>query len=146
MEIKNLAEMLHPLERTVLPVLKENIELKEIIAKIKLQDVEVMRALQWLENKGIIKIKSDAKEIINLDSNGISYLKNKLPERRFLEALTKELSLNEIKEKAKLNDEELSISLGIFKRNAAMDDCSLLAGGGSAVCVVPAICRQAIQN
>ncbi|MBS3108689.1 phenylalanine--tRNA ligase subunit alpha [Candidatus Woesearchaeota archaeon] len=121
MEIKNLAEMLHPLERTVLPVLKENIELKEIIAKIKLQDVEVMRALQWLENKGIIKIKSDAKEIINLDSNGISYLKNKLPERRFLEALTKELSLNEIKEKAKLNDEELSISLGILKRKAAIE-------------------------
>ncbi len=121
MDIKNLAETLHPLERAVLPVLKEGIELREIVAKTNLQEVEAMRALQWLENKGVVRIRAETKEEINLDSNGISYLKNKLPERRFLEALTKELALNEIKEKAKLNDEELQVSLGILKRKTAIE-------------------------
>ena len=121
MDIKNIAEMLHPLEMSVIVVLKEGIELKEIIAKTKLQEVEVMRALQWLENKKVLKIKSEFKETINLDSNGIIYLKNKLPERRFLEALSKELTLKEIREKANLSEEEVSISLGLLKKKAAIE-------------------------
>ena len=121
MDIKNLAETLHPLERAVIPVLKENIELKEIAKKANLQEVEAMRALQWLENKNIIKIRPETREIIKPDSNGISYLKNKLPERRFLEALTKELTLNEIKERAKLDNEELNIALGTLKKKAAIE-------------------------
>ena len=121
MDVKALVETLHPLERAVIPVLKENIELKEIAKKANLQEVEAMRALQWLENKSIIKIRPETREIINLDSNGISYLKNKLPERRLLEALTKEMALNEIKERARLDSEELSIALGTLKKKAAIE-------------------------
>lgn len=121
MDTKNIAEMLHPLERSVIKVLHENIELKEIMSKSGLQEIEAMRALQWLENKGVIKIRSEAKETIRLDSNGINYLKKKLPERRFLDALNKELTLKEVKEKARLDNEELQVSLGILKRKAAID-------------------------
>jgi len=121
MDIKSIAEMLHPLERSVIKVLREGIELKDIMSKTGLQEIEVMRALQWLENKGIIKTELETKEAIKLDSNGLNYLKNKLPERRFLECLTKEITLKEIKEKARLNDEELQVSLGILKRKAAID-------------------------
>ncbi|MAG50733.1 phenylalanine--tRNA ligase subunit alpha [archaeon] len=115
-----LIESLTPLERKVLPVLKENKELNEIIEKTGLQEVEVMRALQWLENKNIINVKKDLQEVISLDNNGKKYLKEGLPERKFLQSLTSELSLGEIKNKANLNDDELTISLGQLKKKAAI--------------------------
>lgn len=117
MPIKELIETLHPLERKVLPILKDNIELKEVMEKSNLKDVEAMRALQWLQNKDVLKVKQELKEVINLDRNGIEYLKNGLPETRFLKSLIKELNFNEIKQKANLNDEEFNISLGLLKKN-----------------------------
>jgi len=117
MSINELIETLHPLERKVLPVLKENIELKELINKTKLEEVEVIRALQWLQNKKIIEIKEELKEVISLDKNGQEYVKTGLPETRFLRSLAKELSFDEIKKKANLTNEEFNISLGFLKRN-----------------------------
>ena len=117
MSIRELIETLHPLERRVLPVLKEDIELKEIIEKTKLKDVEVVRALQWFQNKDVLKIKQELKEVINLDKNGLLYLKEGLPETRFLKSLTKELDFNEVKDKAGLTEEEFNISLGLLKKN-----------------------------
>ena len=120
--VMDLLESLSPLERKVLKVLKENKKLAEIQAASKLSEIEVLRALQFLENKGIIKTKKQEKEIILLDENGLDYARNKLPERRFLEALKdRELTLDEIKEKAKLNDDELKISLGVLKSKAAIN-------------------------
>ena len=55
MDLNILAEKLHPLERRVLKVLKNKTNLEEIKYETKLKDVEIVRALQWLENKKIIK-------------------------------------------------------------------------------------------
>jgi len=118
--LNKLIETLHPLERKVLPVLKESISFPEIVKLTNLQEVEVMRALQWLENKNIIKINKKVNKIISLDNNGELYIKKGLPERRFLQVLEQELTLNEVKQKASLNDNELHISLGILKKKAAI--------------------------
>ena len=58
-----LVDSLSPLERKVIPFLKEK-KLSKIVEKSNLKDVEVMRALQWLENKELIKTKKEVKEII----------------------------------------------------------------------------------
>ena len=87
MRVQELLETLHPLERKVLPFLKESAELSDLAEKSGLKKIEVMRALQWLENKDVLRIKSVSKEIINLDDNGKFYLEKGLPERRFLENL-----------------------------------------------------------
>ena len=55
-----------------------------------------MRGLQWLENKNIIKISEDVKEIVDLDINGKKYLKEGLPEKRFLQAVKKDTPISEI--------------------------------------------------
>jgi len=120
--MKRLVKSLSPLERKVLSVLKDNRTLEEIEASSGLSQVEVMRALQWLENKKLIKINTEVKEIVSLDKNGLKYFKDKLPERRFLNVLgKKELTLKEIKEKAKLSDEEANVSIGILKGKAALE-------------------------
>ena len=64
MDIKKLVKTLSPLERRVLPYLKDFSNYEEIIKASGMKDVEVMRALQWLSNKKILKIDEQIKELI----------------------------------------------------------------------------------
>src|SRR3989344_1882898 len=114
--IQKVISSLHPLERKVLPVLAKTRNISQIQSITKLQEVEVLRAIQWLENKDIIKVSTLTQEFIELDKNGKIYLKQELPERRFLNVLDSPLSLQEIKEKANLNDDELKVSIGLLKK------------------------------
>ena len=58
MNIDILIETLHPLERKAIPHLKNSKTLKELQKNSGLSEIEAMRALQWLENKKILKIKT----------------------------------------------------------------------------------------
>jgi len=121
MNINELAEGLHPLERKVLPFLNKCDGLKELQEKSGLQEIEVSRALQWLENKGIVKTEKNNSEVVELGINGKNYLTKGLPEKQFLEAIkTKGLTLNEIGQKSGLSTQELNVSLGLLKREGAI--------------------------
>ncbi len=111
-----LLASLHPLERKVLPHLKQGISLDELVRLTNLKEVEVMRALQWLENKDVIKIEQELKEIIDLDKNGESYKKEGLPERRLLKQLKGETKVSDLD----ISKQELNVSLGVLKKKAAI--------------------------
>ena len=121
MDIKKLTQTLHPLERKVLPVLNKLNSVKEIAKNTGLQEVEVMRALQWLQNKDIINLNEELKEIVVLDENGLNYKNNGLPEKNFLGEVKGESPLDAIQKRAHLNKQESSISLGILKSKAAIE-------------------------
>ncbi|HLC71810.1 MAG TPA: hypothetical protein VJI32_07400, partial [Candidatus Nanoarchaeia archaeon] len=122
MDLKSLIAKLHPLERAVIPILKIETELAAIMKATGLQEVEVMRALQWLENKEILKIHSQSKRVILLDENGVKYKRKGLPEKKFLAVLTDSfISLSEIAKKAKLDTEELNACIGLLKRKNTID-------------------------
>ncbi len=121
MDIKNLAESLNPSERKVVKVLDNFSSFHDIVKVTGLKEVEVMRALQFLQNKNIIKTKEGHKEIVVIDENGHLYLKNGLPERRFLEALKNPVSLSDLAKKTNLSNEELTVSLGILKSKSAIE-------------------------
>ncbi len=114
---EKLVRQLHSLERKVLPLIAEGEMFAEIVRKTGLQEVEVMRALQWLANKKLIEVEVNEKKMIVLGENGKIYQKEGLPEERFLNQLVKgkEMSLTEIKKKAELSDEEAKISIGQLK-------------------------------
>ncbi len=119
MDIKKLGESLHPLERKVLPNLKNIKEFLELTKASNLSEVETMRALQWLENRDALKIKKEVQEVIELDKNGTTYLKEGLPEKRLLKSLTKKpLSLQDAQKL--LDKNELNISIGLLKRKSAI--------------------------
>jgi phenylalanyl-tRNA synthetase alpha chain len=121
MELDKIINSLHPLERIVLPLLSKINSFSELVKASKLKDVEVMRALQWLQNKKLIELKEELKEVIELDANGKSYAKHGLPERRVLEALKKrQIRINEVPEKANISKEELGICIGVLKGKAAI--------------------------
>ena len=120
MDIKKVAEMLHPLERRVLPYLNLK-SVSEIMDKCGMDEVEVIRALQWLENKNIVNVNVGIKEIIHLGNHGEEYAKDGLPERRFLETLSDELTLDHVKERANLDSDEFSVSLGLLKKEKVIE-------------------------
>ncbi len=121
MDIKKLAQGLHPYERSVLPVLAEYQYLSDLSSASGLKEVEVMRALQWLEKKGAITVSTEPKEIVVLDKNGQVYLKEGLPERRFLEAIKDAgIPLNKLAAKTKLSSEEVNICVGLLRQKSAI--------------------------
>jgi len=118
-DIKKLIDTLHPLERKVLPVLSSYKTLPEIVSVTGLKEVEVMRALQWLENKKLVKISTELKEVVGLDKNGEKYAKQQLPERVFINALkNRELSISRLEKLTKLSNNELNSCLGTLRKKA----------------------------
>ncbi|MBS3171971.1 phenylalanine--tRNA ligase subunit alpha [Candidatus Woesearchaeota archaeon] len=121
MDLNNLANSLHPLERKILPFLGKYKKQRDLEEKSGLQEIEISRALQWLENKQVIKVSKNSIEIVEIGNNGEKYLKTGLPEKQFLKVIeNKPLSLQEIKVKTGLSDQELSISLGALKSKSAI--------------------------
>ena len=118
-ENEKLVESLNPDEKAILPYLKLG-SLSKIVEKSGLDETKVMRALQFLSNKDIVKIKSEEKKIIDLGDNGIIYMKNGLPERRLLNLLMEKNSLNleDAKTQTRLLDNEFKAALGALKDKA----------------------------
>ena len=111
-------ESLHPLERQVLKHLKDNQTARDIAKTSNMKEVEVMRALQWLETKEALNLEQTKIDTIDIDKNGTDYLEKGFPEKRFLKAiLESSKALDKIREIAKLDKDETSISLGFLKRN-----------------------------
>lgn len=119
---KTLIETLHPLETKVLPKLSRFSSVPKLVKETGLKEVEVMRALQWLENKGIVKIKKKTCEVIDLDSNGMRYQKKGLPETRLLKNLTdKWVDLDNLMKTSQVNADEKNICLGALRSKAAIE-------------------------
>ena len=117
-KLKEVIESLHPLERSVLKHLTNNLTATELASLANLKEVEVMRALQWLEQKGVLELNQTKTETIEIGENGKNYLENGFPEKRFLKSITaKPQPMNKIKDLACLDNNEFSISLGLLKRN-----------------------------
>tara|TARA_Y100000034_G_C6909945_1_gene423961 strand:- start:4676 stop:6208 length:1533 start_codon:yes stop_codon:yes gene_type:complete len=122
MDIKKLVRTLSPLERRILPFLKDFSNYDDIIEASGMKDVEVMRALQWLSNKKILKIDEQVKELVDLDKNGVLYFKQGLPEKRFLLAIKDgHLSTLGLMKKAELSKEEFNVCIGLLRKKVAID-------------------------
>ena len=117
---EDIIQTLHSLERAVLPVLKDGMTVREVEWKAKLKEVEVVRALQWLENKGAVKVSDEVEEVIGLGKNGKRYVQQGLPEKMVLKVLERPLAIAEVKKEAGLDGDELSISLGLLKARGAI--------------------------
>lgn len=120
-DISKIVVSLHPLERKVVPHLGNGKTEKDLMQASKLTHVEVVRAIQWLSNKNILKIESTEKETLDLDLNGQKYHKSGLPEKVFLKTLqNKKLTLDELAKASNLDKNEINICIGLLKRTGAI--------------------------
>lgn len=88
-EDERLLAGLHPLERKVLPHLKKEGTLAELAAAAGLQEVEAMRALQWLESKGVLRLETREEPILLIKEKGKRAHTEELPEHHIIVALKK---------------------------------------------------------
>jgi phenylalanyl-tRNA synthetase alpha chain len=122
MEVDKIIRDLHPLERKVVPFLSKSKTFDELVEKSGMKEVEAMRAVQWLSNKGVLKLKEEEKDILDLGRNGLLYKEKGLPERRFLAAIkSKGLPISELIKKAGLDPSEVNICIGTLKGKAAIN-------------------------
>ncbi len=119
--IKELADTLSQIERKILPFLNEDLE--TIQAKSGLDQVSAQRALQFLQNKKLVKLTTKQTKLVDLGKNGILYKKQGLPERVLLNLLAgkKDISLQEAKKQSKLSDNEFKAALGALKKKALLN-------------------------
>ncbi|MFA4960298.1 MAG: phenylalanine--tRNA ligase subunit alpha [Candidatus Pacearchaeota archaeon] len=124
MDKEIIVESLAPIERDVLPgISRDFLSVDEISNKISKDKTTVLRAVGFLKNKGLIEIKEEDKEIVELGILGINYSKKHLPERILLDKLSEKRSIpiNEIKNMCSLNDNEAKIALGTLKKKALVE-------------------------
>ncbi len=113
----DIVKSLDASERLVLGALKQSSELKDIINSTKLSEVEVIRALQWLSNKGLVGLEKSETRFVELGENGTRYQREGLPERIMLNCLKDgPVSADEIP----LSQEEIQVSIGVLKGQAAI--------------------------
>ena len=119
--MESILDSLSPIERKIVPYLNEKID--SIIKKSGLDKTSVLRALRFLENKGIVKLREEKKTLIDLGTNGIYYKKNQLPERRLLQLLetNNHIPLEEAKKLSKLSDNEFKVSIGVLKKKVLIN-------------------------
>ncbi|MEK6932672.1 MAG: phenylalanine--tRNA ligase subunit alpha [Nanoarchaeota archaeon] len=114
---EKIIESLTSLERKIFPILKQENELNRISNVLKLQPIEVLRTLGWLENKNLITTSKEENELIEIDKNGETYLRKGLPEKQFLNLLPSNLE----NLKKYLSQDEINISIGKLKKQNAIN-------------------------
>lgn len=120
MKASELITYLHPYERQILPILDKSSSVEEITKISKLQEVEVMRALQWLSNKNVVKIHTQDYDVLSITPKSQSYVKDGLPETQFLKAIEKKgLTFQDMQKK--INKEEFNVCLGMLKKEKAIE-------------------------
>ena len=118
----HLIESLGLNERKILSLLGEK-EVSKIAKKAQLEEVAVLRALDFLSNKEIIKLQTSVKKLVDLGVNGILYKQKGLPERRLVNVVAEKgaLELNEAKKTSGLSDNEFQAALGALKKKALLN-------------------------
>jgi phenylalanyl-tRNA synthetase alpha chain len=115
--IEILVKSLNKHEIAVLPFVKEKTEYRQIADCAKISPTAVMRALQWLSNKKLVKLTDESVEMIELGQNGVKYSKTGLPEKKFLKNINGRTPIEEID----LSKDEINVCLGILKKKAAIE-------------------------
>ena len=122
-DIQKLVESLSPNERTIMPFLKE-LSLDKIAKKVPdLNKAGILRSLEFLSNKNIVKLSSKEKKSVELGVNGLLYIKQGLPERRLANLVSEKtpISLENAQKQSKLNDNEFKAALGALKKKALIN-------------------------
>lgn len=123
MDLKKIALELSQIERKALNALKEKKVLSEelLASKAGISIDSARRAIEWLYSKELIDLKEQELEFLSLTEKGRTALEKGLPEIIFiksLKSLNGKASIDELKKKSMLSNEEFNAALGLNKMKA----------------------------
>jgi phenylalanyl-tRNA synthetase alpha chain len=121
-DIAKIIESLSPIERNIVPFLEES-DADKLVEKSGVDKTSVMRALEFLSNKGIVEVTYNEEKIVDFGLNGLLYKKKGLPERRLAHFVGehKSITIGDAKKKSGLSDNEFSVALGALKKKALIN-------------------------
>ncbi len=122
MDTERIIESLSVNEAKVLPH-AEGEKIGEIAKKAGIDRVSVLRALEYLEKKGLVSLSHEKRKTVEIGVNGAFYRKKSLPERRLLNIVNEKraVSFEDAKKQGQLSDEELKAVIGILKKKGFID-------------------------
>ncbi|MFH1591477.1 MAG: phenylalanine--tRNA ligase subunit alpha [archaeon] len=121
-DVKDIVHSLSPVERDLAPHLSSGSTATDLMKSAKADFVTVMRGLEFLSNKGAVTLRIETEDVVQLDTNGKTYLKSGLPERRFLTAILKgPVSKGSLVKDHGLSEDEVTVAIGLLKRRAAIE-------------------------
>jgi len=107
---------LHPHEVKILKALTRKSTPEEISQAAGIPLDAVMRASSWLSTKSLVRIEEKIIEEIALDKEGVEYAEKGLPERRIINSINDQASLDDLKKS--FSESEITIAFGwISKKN-----------------------------
>ncbi|MEK6842507.1 MAG: phenylalanine--tRNA ligase subunit alpha [Nanoarchaeota archaeon] len=121
MDKQKILDSLSLNEIKILSHLHEN--LNDICVKSHLDKTSVLRALEFLEKKNIVKLVHEKKKIVELGINGILYRKKELPERKLLNFLREKriVVFEDAQKPSGLSEEEFKAAIGVLKRKRMIE-------------------------
>ncbi len=121
-DIQKLIESLSPNERAIIPYLNEG-TMQKVYEASELDKTSILRALEFLSNKDLVKLTSKQEKIIELGINGLLYKKQGLPERRLAKLIAEKnsISIQDAKKQSGLNPNEFTAALGVLKKKALVN-------------------------
>lgn len=121
-DVNKIIESLSPNERKVITFIKEG-KVDNIVKKSGLDKTSIIRALEFLSDKNIVKLETKKEKLIDIGVNGLLYLKKGLPERRLVNLLAekKSIDLNDAKKQSDLSENEFKAALGVLKKKALIN-------------------------
>jgi len=119
--LKELAYSLSLLERKLLSHLKDGKTVETLVQDAGMQDVEVRRALLWLNNRELTSTTKTTAEFITLGKNGELSKEHGLPEYMILSAILEGPKTIEEIENDVLTKNEISACIGVLKSKIAIE-------------------------
>jgi phenylalanyl-tRNA synthetase alpha chain len=118
-DLNKLKESLSLNERKVLPYIQEK-NIAELCKKSNLNKVAAVRALEYLQNKEIVKLNYTKRKVAEIGVNGVLYKKKGLPERRLVNLLNEKriISLDDAQKQGKFSPDEFKAAVGVLKKKA----------------------------
>ncbi|MFT4311555.1 MAG: phenylalanine--tRNA ligase subunit alpha [Candidatus Woesearchaeota archaeon] len=113
----SIAKSLSPIEREFVKALFETKDLEKIKQKTGFEEVEIVRAITWLESKNLLEYKKSEEKSIEYTKLGMNYIKTGLPERILLNSLEKPKKVSEIN----LSTQEVNACIGLLKKHKLIE-------------------------
>jgi len=112
-----LSQVLHPIEKTIIKLLKttSNLTDEQISEKTNLSIDQTRRGIEWLRLKNLAVVLESEKSFVRLGKNGLLARREGLPERKLIELIAiKPLVFGELQKKL---GAETNIAIAIAKKN-----------------------------
>jgi phenylalanyl-tRNA synthetase alpha chain len=106
---------LSPIERKMLPLLEDGLAVEELAKRAKAPSVEAMRAVQFLQNKGLVQLHEIVQTRRELTELGRELQRKGLPEKKLYDAIKTTVTLKELAGLTGLEKNQIGGAIGRLK-------------------------------